>query len=121
MNILQIGFGVSPFETGFWKSRGRGTPVARYPLPMQLNVLFFGLLRDVFGTSETITVPDDTTVADLVSYYRDKAPHLAKLWDSIAVSVNEQYATASQPLADNDEVALLPPVSGGYDGSVHAD
>ena len=104
--------GYLPLKT---KEEGGG-----YSLPMQLNVLFFGLLRDVFGTSETITVPDDTTVADLVSYYRDKAPHLAKLWDSIAVSVNEQYATASHPLADNDEVALLPPVSGGYDGNVHA-
>jgi molybdopterin converting factor subunit 1 len=80
---------------------------------MQLNVLFFGLLRDTFGKSETLTVPEDTTVADVVSHYRDKASHLGKLWDSIAVGVNQRYVTATEPLAENDEVALLPPVSGG--------
>ncbi len=78
---------------------------------MHLNVLFFGLLRDLFGKSETITVPEVTTVADLIAHYRDKAEN--PLWDSIAVAVNQHYVTASEPLADNDEVALLPPVSGG--------
>jgi molybdopterin converting factor subunit 1 len=80
---------------------------------MELQVLFFGLLRDVFGVSEMITVPDETTVADLVSHYREKAPHLGLLWDSIAVAVNQDYATGLQPLMERDQVALLPPVSGG--------
>jgi molybdopterin converting factor subunit 1 len=78
---------------------------------MQLNVLFFGLLRDAFGKSEAITVPEVTTVADLIAHYRDKAEN--PLWDSIAVAVNQQYVSSTHPLAENDEVALLPPVSGG--------
>ncbi len=80
---------------------------------MQVTVLFFGMLRDVFGNSETISLPEMATVADVVRHYRDRAAHLGGFWDSIAVSVNEHYATAAQPLSANDEVALLPPVSGG--------
>jgi molybdopterin converting factor subunit 1 len=81
---------------------------------MELNVLFFGLLRDLFGPSERITVPDETTVADLVSHYREKGAHLGPLWDSIAVAVNQHYAHRTDALMEHDEVALLPPVSGGY-------
>ncbi len=80
---------------------------------MQLNVLFFGLLRDVFGKSETITMPPRSTVDDLVNRYRARASHLGDFWDSIAVSVNEAYSARAQPLCSGDEVALLPPVSGG--------
>jgi molybdopterin converting factor small subunit len=80
---------------------------------MQLNVLFFGLLRDSLGKSETITMPPQSTVADLVNRYRARASYLGDFWNSIAVSVNGAYSAGAQPLRDNDEVALLPPVSGG--------
>jgi molybdopterin converting factor small subunit len=80
---------------------------------MQVNVLFFGLLRDVFGKSETITMLPRSTVADLVNQYRARASYLGDFWNSIAVSVNESYSAGAQPLRNNDEVALLPPVSGG--------
>ena len=46
-------------------------------------------------------------------YYRAVSPELPAIWDSLAVAVNQQYATATAPLADGDEIALLPPVSGG--------
>jgi molybdopterin converting factor small subunit len=39
------------------------------------------------------------------------------MWDSIAVAVNQEYAKADVVLKDGDEVALLPPVSGGLEGS----
>jgi molybdopterin converting factor subunit 1 len=90
-----------------------GRRVTAYPDPMQVNILFFGLLRDTFGASETLTVPDEATVADIAAHYSGKAPHLGELWKAIAVAVNQRYVTAGEPVADGDEVALLPPVSGG--------
>ncbi len=53
----------------------------------------------------------------MLLYYRAVAPELAALWDKVAVAVNQQYASASEALQEHDEVALLPPVSGG----AHAD
>ncbi|MGI4758256.1 MAG: molybdenum cofactor biosynthesis protein [Janthinobacterium lividum] len=80
---------------------------------MRLHVLFFSLLQDRFGNEEQLEHFPGHTVADLLQYYRVIAPELAGAWDSIAVAVNQQYATAQVELVDGDEVALLPPVSGG--------
>ena len=80
---------------------------------MRLHILFFGVLRDRFGESEDLRQFPGTTVADLLQYYRVVAPEIATLWDKLAVAVNQQYATGKAALADGDEIALLPPVSGG--------
>lgn len=80
---------------------------------MRLRVLFFGILRDRFGAEERLEQFPGSTVADLLDYYRAVAPELAALWGSVAVAVNQQYAQTRQALAVDDEVALLPPVSGG--------
>jgi molybdopterin converting factor small subunit len=80
---------------------------------MKLRVLFFGILRDRFGAEEHLQEFPGASVRDLLHYYRAVAPELATLWDKIAIAVNQQYALGTDPLADGDEVALLPPVSGG--------
>ena len=80
---------------------------------MRLRVLFFGVLRDRFGAEERLEQFPGRTVADVLRYYRVIAPELGGLWDSIAVAVNQQYAGGTMLVIDNDEVALLPPVSGG--------
>ena len=90
---------------------------SHYAEAMRLRVLFFGVLRERFGPQESLEQFPGTTVADLVRYYRVVAPELQTLWGSIAVAVNQQYAAGTAGLADGDEVALLPPVSGGC----HAD
>ncbi len=82
---------------------------------MRLQVLFFGVLRDRFSEREELRQFPGRTVAELVAYYRAVTPESAGLWDTIAVAVNQQYATAKTVLQDGDEVALLPPVSGGCD------
>jgi molybdopterin converting factor small subunit len=49
-----------------------------------------------------------------LNVYKERVPGFA--WDSIAVAVNQEYARAEVALRDGDEVALLPPVSGGIEG-----
>ncbi len=81
---------------------------------MQVRVLLFGVLRDIFTTdSVALDLPSDATVADLLSHYEQERPAQAALLKSLAVAVNQEYAAPSQSLHDGDEVALLPPVSGG--------
>lgn len=80
---------------------------------MRLRVLFFGVLRDHFGAEELLEQFPGRTVGDLLRYYRALSPELGLLWEKIAVAVNQQYAQASYELSEQDEVALLPPVSGG--------
>ena len=81
---------------------------------MQIRILFFGLLQDLFGHStELIDLPEGACLHDVLSHYVRRTPRLEKLLPSLALSVNQEYATADRPLHSGDEVALLPPVSGG--------
>jgi molybdopterin converting factor subunit 1 len=80
-------------------------------------VLYFGVLKDVMGGPGAGTdLPDGASVADLLVLHRKLAKAPESLWDSVAVAVNQEYARATDVLKDGDEVALLPPVSGGAEG-----
>jgi MoaE-MoaD fusion protein len=80
---------------------------------MHVRVLPFGILKEWLGPdAATVELPQGATVADLLEKLAtgaDRANHLR----GIAVGVNADYATAAHELRDGDEVALLPPVSGG--------
>ena len=79
---------------------------------MRVCVLYFGVLKDVAGHSRTdMELKEGASVADLLARHRGQGT--AAVWDSIAVAVNQEYARAEDVLKDGDEVALLPPVSGG--------
>jgi molybdopterin converting factor subunit 1 len=81
---------------------------------MQVHVLFFGALADAAGRrAETALLPERASVNDLLAIYLAKLPQIAPMLGSLAVSVNQEYASVSTSLRENDEVALLPPVSGG--------
>jgi molybdopterin converting factor subunit 1 len=81
---------------------------------MRVQVLFFGLLKDIAGrASEALELPEASTVADLLRHYESQMPKLRALLPSLALSVNQHYAGPGTVLGHNDEVALLPPVSGG--------
>ena len=81
---------------------------------MQVRVLLFGILKDLAGrNSDSITLPEHATVSDVLQYYEERLSANHALWASIAVSVNQEYAISDSPLQSDDEVALLPPVSGG--------
>jgi MoaE-MoaD fusion protein len=81
---------------------------------MDVQVLFFGVLKDLVGrTAETLAVPEDARVADVLRHYEKAIPKFGNLLPSLAISVNQQYAGPEVTLQSNDEVGLLPPVSGG--------
>jgi MoaE-MoaD fusion protein len=81
---------------------------------MRVRVLLFGILKDIFSSeSQTLELPQGATVDTLLNHYRELAPGPQGLWNTLAVAVNESYATSTICLKDGDEVALLPPVSGG--------
>ncbi|GAC1436914.1 MAG: molybdenum cofactor biosynthesis protein MoaE [Terriglobales bacterium] len=84
---------------------------------MQVRVLFFGLLKDVIGKeNDTLSLAESATVSSVVDHYRQKSPRFKELLPSLAISVNEEYASTGTKLSDGDEVAFLPPVSGGTGG-----
>jgi molybdopterin converting factor subunit 1 len=81
---------------------------------MRVRVLFFGVLRELASkASEEIELPEGASVRDLVAQYESRIPHLKASLASIALAVNQQYAAPDTKLNTDDEVALLPPVSGG--------
>jgi molybdopterin synthase catalytic subunit len=81
---------------------------------MRIRVLYFGILRDIAAcASEEVELQDGANVADLLANRRARYVRLQQFDNSLAVAVNEEYASASSPLSNGDEVALLPPVSGG--------
>jgi len=84
---------------------------------MRVNVLYFGTLKDLFasgrGAGEVIDLPDGATVGSLLSLLRAQTSKQSEVWRTLAVAVNQKYAALSTVLCEGDEVALLPPVSGG--------
>jgi len=79
---------------------------------MQVRVLPFGILKESLGSEPfALDLPGGTTVADLLARLGVQAPSVESL--GIAISVNAEYADRAQVLGENDEVGLLPPVSGG--------
>jgi MoaE-MoaD fusion protein len=81
---------------------------------MHVRVLLFGVLKDAFPeVVDSLELAAGATVATLIDHFRGQAPQQDQVWSSLAVAVNQEYAFPSHPLADGDEIALLPPVSGG--------
>lgn len=78
-----------------------------------VSVLLFGITRDLTGQS-TLSVPvhADTRVGDVLAQVQRQHPALTSI-RSLLVAVNGEYAEADQSINPNDEVALIPPVSGG--------
>lgn len=81
---------------------------------MRVHVLLFGALKDLrTREKETVELPDQATVAEFLRSFFAIAPQMEKYAASLAIAVNREYALPTQVLRDGDEIALLPPVSGG--------
>lgn len=84
---------------------------------MRVNVLYFGTLKDLFASERgPIDLPDGATVDSLLSLLRAQTSKQSEVWRTLAVAVNQEYAALSTVLREGDDVALLPPVSGGAPG-----
>ena len=80
---------------------------------MKLKVLLFGITRDIVGQSVlTHEVAEQATVPQLVESLKQRYPAFQDL-NSMMVAVNNEYGQSDQLLHENDEIALIPPVSGG--------
>ncbi len=82
-------------------------------MSLSVSVLLFGITRDLTGQS-AVSVPfsEGASVGDLISQLHRNYPALTGI-RSLLVAVNGEYAESEQILAQNDEIALIPPVSGG--------
>jgi molybdopterin converting factor subunit 1 len=81
---------------------------------MRVRVLFFGRLKDIVGSAEEqAELSEGARVEDLFERYGRSFPELAKFRPSVVASVNQEFSEWRAPLASGDEVAFLPPVSGG--------
>jgi molybdopterin converting factor subunit 1 len=91
-----------------------GVADSRVSFFMQVRVLYFGVLKDLLHREgEQMQLPPAASVETLLRAIREKSSGSARLWETLAVAVNQEYATSDLLLHEGDEVALLPPVSGG--------
>ena len=81
---------------------------------VRVKVLFFGMLKDIAGSGgEELELAEGATLGSVFDRYAAKFPELDRRRSSILLARNHEFGAAQTPLADGDEVAFLPPVSGG--------
>ncbi len=81
---------------------------------MRVHVLFFGMLRELAGKpADSLDLQEGASIRDVLAYYEQEIPRLKEFLPSLALARNQQYASPETMLKSGDEVALLPPVSGG--------
>jgi MoaE-MoaD fusion protein len=86
---------------------------------MRVRVLFFGILKDIVGRSEeSIEIEPNSTLASLFEAYSIRFETLRDKRPSILFARNREFTTPETALAENDEIAFLPPVSGGSAGTI---
>lgn len=81
---------------------------------MEVKVLFFASFREIVGSSSLqLTVAESSTTTTVFEQLCESYPQLKYGADQISVAVNKVYISEQVKLKDGDEVAFLPPISGG--------
>ncbi len=81
---------------------------------MQVTIRLFASARDAAGWErQVLDLPEGATIASARQKLRGIIPDATPLLDSAAFALNQRYARADDRLTDGDELAILPPVSGG--------
>ena len=81
---------------------------------MRVTVRLFARLRDMAGTGELVRdIPDPATVQTVWAALVSEMPSLREYEKAMSVAVNAEYSRMAASVRDGDEVAFLPPVSGG--------
>ncbi len=87
---------------------------------MRIKVLFFGPVREIVGLREdTIEMPDGARLQSVLENYGNRYPKLREIAPSVVLALNQQFAPPTSTMLDGDEVALMPPVSGGSGTYTH--
>jgi molybdopterin converting factor subunit 1 len=101
---------VVPGTAGFYGERCTTYNLAG----LKVRLLFFAVLRDVTGVSErSLELPPGTTAADVWRTLREEHSRLRGYERPPLTAINEQYASPEAQLRDGDDLAFIPPVSGG--------
>ena len=86
---------------------------------MWVRVLFFGQLKDVTGLSEDrVELRDDARLSNIFEYYAERFPRIRALASSIVMARNHEFTPLNGLVSDGDEIAFLPPVSGGVNAEI---
>jgi len=81
---------------------------------MRVRVIYFGMLKDAVGRQmEDVELPVGSSLGDLLNRRISHTPVIDNFRTVLAFAINQEYAQLKDPLHDGDEVAMLPPVSGG--------
>ncbi len=81
--------------------------------PGNVTVRFFGAAADLAGTREAELQTGETTLEELWMLVVERHPELSPMRKNLAFAINEEYARGEARVEPGDEVAVLPPVSGG--------
>ena len=80
---------------------------------MIIDILAFGIAKDILGLSETtMHLEQNLTISELKSKLTERFPEFEKL-RSFSLAVNQEYQEDDFMIKANDEIAIIPPVSGG--------
>lgn len=81
---------------------------------MRVKVLFFGILKDVVGHAEDqLNLDEGARLKSIFDHYADRFPRMRDMAGSIVLARNHEFSDLTAKVAEGDEVAFLPPVSGG--------
>lgn len=81
---------------------------------MKVTLRFFAIVRERIGESERVVeLPDGSRVSDLLEWIGNEFAEIAPLFRTSMVMLNQEYVDSGEPLSDGDEIAFIPPVSGG--------
>ncbi len=81
---------------------------------MEISVLYFAMIREITGRSEEcLEMRDGSTAADLIAFLSERYPKLTRHNTTLALASSDRIVERNEPLSPGDEIALIPPVSGG--------
>jgi molybdopterin converting factor subunit 1 len=81
---------------------------------MRIKLLFFGRAKELSGTGEVaLELPKGTTTTDLMGIIARDYPKTEPVLPSVVLAVNQEYTEGTVALSNGDEVACIPPISGG--------
>jgi MoaE-MoaD fusion protein len=87
---------------------------------VRIRVLFFGVLHDIVGLKEdSLDLADGARLETVFEHYAGKFPRFREMSSSVVLALNHQFSSPGTAISEGDEVAFLPPVSGGAGGYTH--